>query len=192
MPSRSKKPGTALAGIRPITHSDHVEQLLGSFRDQIGADFEGYRNHIYRVLSYSLYFLGGDETHRKTIETALVYHDIGLWTDRELAYLEPSMTMAEKECHHDRDLIANIILYHHKITAFKGPQAEIVNAVRKADLIDATRGLIRKGMPRQHIRKVQGALPAAGFYKTLMRLGPELTGGNPLVMFAKFAKVYKI
>ena len=31
-----------------------------------------------------------DDAVRSLFETAPVYHDIGLWTDRDFAYLEPS------------------------------------------------------------------------------------------------------
>lgn len=178
--------------IQVIRDSEHVEALLAKYRDVIGDDFDGYRNHIYRVLSYTMHFLGGDETWREIIETALVYHDLGLWTDRELAYLEPSIAQSKGVSSAENErLIHDIILYHHKITAFKGPNERVVNAVRKADWIDATNGLMGKGMPRTHIRKVKAAIPAAGFYKTLQRLGPELTNWNLFKMFAKFAKVYK-
>ena len=181
--------------IEIITHSQNVEAMLEPYRDRIGADFEGYRNHIYRVLTFALHFLGDDQQHRAVIETALVYHDIGLWTDRELAYLEPSIVVAQRDNQandwgHDPQLLHDIILWHHKMTPYKGPHAELVNAVRKADWIDATRGTIRMGMPKNLIRRVQEAIPEAGFMKTLMRLGPEL-GGNPLRMLARFAKVYK-
>merc|ERR1712000_44195 len=86
-----------------ITSSPGVEEELEKYEDLIGEDYYGYRGHIYRVLSYSMYFLNGDETYRTVIEKALVYH--------------------------------------HKITPFEGPHADIVNAVRKADWIDATQGL---------------------------------------------------
>jgi len=48
----------------------------------IGSDYAGYRGHVYRVLSYSLHYLGSniDPTSRNLLELALVYHDIGLWT----------------------------------------------------------------------------------------------------------------
>eukprot|EP00954_Amorphochlora_amoebiformis_P010267 802499-Amorphochlora_amoeboformis.AAC.1 len=52
----------------------------GRYPDIIGDDYAGYRGHIYRTLSFSLHFLA-NETHRGAIEAALVYHDIGLWTD---------------------------------------------------------------------------------------------------------------
>lgn len=92
---------------------------------------------------------------------------------------------------HDPQLLGDIIYWHHKLTPFRGPNAEIVNAVRKADWIDATAGLVRKGMPKACVRKVTATVPAAGFYDTLKRIGPELTGSMSK-SFAGLLKVYKL
>lgn len=182
--------------IHVITHSDHIESLLAPFKEPIGDDYEGYRGHVYRVLSYTLHFLGGETPEREAIETALVYHDLGLWSDKELAYLEPSIDRVEADNEargwgHDPQLLRDIIYWHHKFTPFRGPNAEIVNAVRKADWIDATAGVVRAGMPKACIRKVTEAIPAAGFHDTLRRIGPELTGSVPKSV-AGLLKVYKL
>jgi hypothetical protein len=55
---------------------------------------------------------------------ALVYHDIGLWTDSDLAYLEPSCAAAEAEAkklglsESDQSLLRDIIFWHHKVRDF--------------------------------------------------------------------------
>jgi hypothetical protein len=41
-----------------------------------------------------MHFLENAEEYERIVEAAFVYHDIGLWTDRELAYLEPSEAVA--------------------------------------------------------------------------------------------------
>lgn len=185
------------SSIRVIESSPMVEKLLEPYRDVIGDDYAGYRGHIYRVLSYTLHFLNGDETHRDAIELALVFHDIALWTDKELAYLEDSATHAQhinetQNLGIEPQLLHDMIYYHHKITPYRGPHQEVINAFRKADWIDATKGILAKGMPRMHIRKVKAAIPAAGFYETLMRLGPELTNNRFFKMIRKFMRVYKL
>ena len=35
--------------------------------------------------------------HEQLVETACVYHDLGLWTDHKLAYLEPSEAVALRD-----------------------------------------------------------------------------------------------
>ena len=81
--------------IAVIDHDSIIERELALVRDQVGADFPGYRNHVYRVLTYALHFLGGDQQWRAPIAFALAHHDVGLWTQRALAYLEPSEAHAE-------------------------------------------------------------------------------------------------
>jgi hypothetical protein len=174
-----------------------MERLLSPFREQLGIDYEGYRGHIYRVLTYTMHFLGGDEIHRRAVETALVFHDIGMWTDHDLAYLEPSIERAlEANTANgwglDAELLRNIIYWHHKVFPYRGKDAEVVNAFRKADWVDATGGLVRHGLNRSQIAAVTAAIPEHGFRKTLQRLAGDLADGRTLGGLAKvIRKVYK-
>lgn len=182
--------------INIITDSPLIEKYLQEHKDALGPDYNGYRGHLYRVLSYTLHFLNGDETQLKPIAAALVYHDIGLWTDNKLDYLEPSSDRAKKELSkefstEELQLIHDIIYWHHKITAFQGKHEEVVNAVRKADWIDATKGVISKGMPRNHIATVQDSIPNAGFHQTLLELGPRLRGWNVYKIVTELGSILK-
>ena len=76
--------------IKVIKIDDEVERFLRKYKTTIGNDYDGYRGHIYRVMTYALHFLGGDESYKSVVGIALVYHDIGLWTDEKLGYIEPS------------------------------------------------------------------------------------------------------
>jgi hypothetical protein len=173
-----------LNDIKIIVTDPTVEKHLSRYQDLLGNDYAGYRGHIYRVLTYSIHFLHGKEEKRHVIAAALVFHDIALWTDHTLAYLEPSVSRADEYYDNlsfsveDRQLLKDIIYWHHKITPYEGPQAEVVNAVIKSDLIDASSGLITKGMPRAHINKVSEAIAENNFHKTLMEFGPRLHGWN--------------
>ncbi|MFN5801322.1 MAG: hypothetical protein ACK44V_00545, partial [Burkholderiales bacterium] len=62
------------------TERPFVEELFARYETLIGRDFPGYRNHVYRTITYAMYFLGNAEAHERLVETAFVYHDIGLWT----------------------------------------------------------------------------------------------------------------
>jgi hypothetical protein len=164
------------------SHQD-IESLLNPYKPLLGEDFDGYRGHLYRVFSYANHILKGDRSHDKAIATALVFHDIGLWTDNTLAYLEPSWRRAQEKIAADfsqeeQQLVHDIILWHHKITAFDGPHADVVNAVRRADWIDATQGYSRQGMPGTHIDLVSSQIPPQGFYDTLKNFGPKLHGND--------------
>jgi hypothetical protein len=160
-----------------------VEELLARYKSQIGKDFPGYRNHVYRTITYAMYFLGNAEEHESLVETAFVYHDIGLWTDYELAYLEPSEAVAIADNQKfklglDSDLLRGAIHWHHKIFPYTGPHREIIEACRKADWIDASKGMLRKGMSRAAIRDVEAAFPNLGFHNTLMRLAKDYGGST--------------
>uniref|UniRef100_A0A7R9V3G7 HD domain-containing protein n=1 Tax=Chlamydomonas euryale TaxID=1486919 RepID=A0A7R9V3G7_9CHLO len=184
-----------------ITTSPVVEEHLSPFKDVIGQDYEAYRNHVYRVLTFALHFLGNlNHSDRRHIELALAYHDLGLWTDDDsLAYIEPSLKRAGEAASAEGwseeaiQLVKNIVYWHHKVTAFEGPHADAVNAVRRADTVDFSMGIINHGMPWTHILNVydgikekdtdvviQEGLPSAGFHKMLMYLPLKRYGWKQL------------
>ena len=118
-----------------------VDELFARYESLIGKDFPGYRNHVYRTITYAMYFLENAVEHEQLVETAFVYHDIGLWTDHELAYLEPSeaVALADNEKYGwglEPELLRNAIHWHHKIFPYSGPHQKVVEACRKADWID--------------------------------------------------------
>ncbi|MDN2482932.1 phosphohydrolase [Vibrio agarivorans] len=169
-----------------------VEMLFARYQELIGKDYEGYRNHVYRTITYAMHFLDNAEEYEQIVETAFVYHDIGLWTDNELAYLEPSEAVAldDNESFNwglDPDLLRGAIHWHHKITPYKGPNAKVIEACRKADWIDASKGMVRKGLSKETIQKVEAAFPNNGFHNTLLRLAKDY-GGSTLVGGLKVTK----
>lgn len=185
-----------LDDIQMITHSENVENLLSKYKDVIGSDFEGYRGHIYRVLSYSMHFLDGKKDFLPVIEASLVYHDIGLWTSKVLTYLEPSSDLARSDLkdvfsEEELQLLHDCIYWHHKITPFLGPHADIVNAVRKADWIDATQGVVHQGMPATCIQRAYEAVPEAGFYKTLQEIGTRYYGSDIVRIIKETFSIFK-
>ncbi len=168
--------------IEIINYCDRVEGLFDPYRDTIGADFPAYRGHVYRVITYAMHFLGNADIYRPMVETALVYHDIGLWTEKKLAYLEPSEALAQRDNERlslnlDPEILRAAIHWHHKITSYSGRGAEVVNAVRKGDWIDASGGMIRKGLSKAQVSKVESAIPDYGFPDILQRLANDY-GGN--------------
>ncbi|WP_028022142.1 hypothetical protein [Enterovibrio calviensis] len=163
----------------------HVEEILARYQAEIGQDFNGYRNHVYRTITYAMHFLGNDDQYERMVETAFAYHDIGLWTDHELAYLEPSeeVAIADNETFGwelDPNTLRAAIHWHHKITPYKGLNHLVVEACRKADWIDASKGMIHKGLPKSYIKEVEEAFPNFGFHDTLLRLAKDY-GGSTLV-----------
>lgn len=188
----------ALAMVVPILSDPTVERYLPLIAEAVGPDFTAYKNHIYRVLSYALHFLGDNPGAREHIAFALVFHDVGMWTDHELAYLEPSEAAAERvrarhAAHLNPLLVANMIHWHHKLMPFAGPDAEIVNAVRQADWIDASMGIVRHGVSRREVAEIEAAIPVLGFPMVLMRLAKDLRHGNRLAgLWRVLSRVYKL
>ena len=176
---------SSMRDIKIIADRPRVESLFAPYRNAIGNDFDGYRNHVYRCITYAMHFLENNQKHEQLVETAFVYHDIGLWTDRELAYLEPSETAALHDNQQfgwglDCDALRSAIHWHHKLFRYKGKNEEVVEACRKADWIDATKGFCRKGISRSAIAKVESEFPNCGFHQTLLRLAGDY-GGSTLI-----------
>ena len=174
-----------MSAIEIKLHRPRVEELFAPYEQMIGQDLPGYRNHVYRTITYAMHFLNNSASHEQLVETAFVYHDIGLWSDHELAYLEPSeaLAVADNEKHRwglDPDALRGAIHWHHKIFRYTGPHQEVVEACRKADWIDATKGMLRKGMSKAAITDVEAAFPNLGFHNTLLRLAKDY-GGSTLV-----------
>ncbi|MEM8913856.1 MAG: phosphohydrolase [Planctomycetota bacterium] len=174
-----------MTGIRIETRRERVEELLARYRDQVGIDFDGYRNHVYRCVTYAMHFLSDSLGYQQLVETAFAYHDIGLWTDHELAYLEPSEAVAIADNDRygwglDADALRGAIHWHHKLFRYRGQHEELIEACRKADWIDASQGWIRKGMSRSAISEVESVFPNCGFHQSLMRLAKDF-GGSTLV-----------
>lgn len=174
------------ATIKVITESPTTEKWLQKYKDVIGdPDYERYRGHVYRVLNIALTFLKDNpkvNQYRETIEVALVFHDIALWTSRDLSYVVPSEAQAREAVTGLKDdemqLMSDIILYHHKLTPFKGANADVVNAVIKADLADFSLGLIRAGFDKHDMAKLRQEIPDTGFHRTLFRRIPAIRGCN--------------
>ena len=160
-----------------------IEELLALYTAQIGDDLPGYRNHVYRTVTYAMSFLGNKAELEQLVETVFVYHDIALWTDRALAYLEPSEEIALTDNTKygwglDPDALRGAIHWHHKIIAYRGPHEEVINACRKADWIDASKGMLCMGMSTANIEAVEAAFPNHGFHDALVRLAKDNNNGG--------------
>lgn len=149
-----------------------LEALLAPWRDTIGADFIAYRNHLYRVLHFYRGLRGGEELPGPVLAAA-VFHDLGIWTDHTVDYLEPSARLAqtwmEREGRQDwAGQLLPMVREHHKLSSYQGDA--VVEAFRRADWADVSLGLLRFGLPRTYVAQVRAAFPNAGFHKRLVQL----------------------
>ena len=100
-----------------------LDDLLGAHRLALGKDYQGYRNHTYRVLNLCAALSQPNAAQLEKIAVAAAFHDLGIWTAGTFDYLPPSMDLAR---HHLEGTgnpqwvpeVDAMILEHHKCTAY--------------------------------------------------------------------------
>eukprot|EP00339_Tiarina_fusa_P019723 CAMPEP_0116999186 /NCGR_PEP_ID=MMETSP0472-20121206/1995_1 /TAXON_ID=693140 ORGANISM="Tiarina fusus, Strain LIS" /NCGR_SAMPLE_ID=MMETSP0472 /ASSEMBLY_ACC=CAM_ASM_000603 /LENGTH=187 /DNA_ID=CAMNT_0004698561 /DNA_START=345 /DNA_END=908 /DNA_ORIENTATION=+ len=170
-----------------------LDDELFPLAETLGDDFGRYRNHCLRVLTFTFYLLPEEDWKKmpKVMElaaVALAYHDIGLWVDGgKLDYIEPSIEKLHKDLHdkftaQEIGIMKEIIDQHHSFAEYTSSYGEaataIVNAVRKADLVDFSWGIIKCGVPPGLIEMAYDKIPENGFHKMLASMPARLSPGS--------------
>jgi len=171
---------------------DYLFTLLVPFRTIIGKDHEKYSNHVQRVFFNCLIIDRNHDNHEK-YAIAAVFHDIGIWTNYTIDYLDPSIAQAKEYLvssgqSHWTEEISSMIFWHHKTRPYKGPFELTTEIFRKADWIDVSLGLITYGYPKQTIRHFRKRIPNKGFHFFLFKKITKnffLHPLRPLPMFKK-------
>jgi hypothetical protein len=158
---------------RILTAHPLVEEILDAWRVALGRDRDGYRGHVYRTLNFCR-ALAPDGTEDRTA-AACAFHDLGVWPAGTLDYLPDSVERATDWLERSgrgawRSEVTLAIEWHHKLTRYRGAHAATVEALRRADVIDGTWGLLGAGLPRPFLRDVFTAFPDAGFRPRIARL----------------------
>lgn len=152
-----------------------VEEILGEWQSEIGKDFPGYKNHVYRMINFSFAFHNFNDEERRKIIIAGCFHDIGIWTENTFDYLPPSIALAT-EYLQQNDLkqwipeIGLMIEMHHKLGNYKDENHPTVEAFRQGDLVDFSLGVVKCGLPKNFVKSVKSQFPNAGFHKCLVRV----------------------
>lgn len=160
---------------RDMAWRREVESRLLPWRAAMGADHDRYVSHVLRVLHFSQALAPADfAAHEHGVVAAAAFHDLGLWSHVTLDYLEPSARLcledtASPDGAGEQALITALIQNHHKLLPYRGPDRELVEAFRKADLADLSLGLMRGGIGRRLVRAVRQRLPGLGFHRMLGR-----------------------
>ena len=170
-----------------------LDQILETWRAQLGPDFASYRNHCYRVLNFCQAFCAEDPTVNEKICIAVAFHDLGIWTHHSFDYLAPSRQLArEYLVHHPRqpwtEEVEAMIENHHRVRTVTDRPDWLVESFRKADWVDVSLGWIRMGLPRNFVAEVRASFPNAGFHKrlamlTLQRLKTHPWSPLPMMRF---------
>jgi starvation-inducible DNA-binding protein len=157
---RQHAPEVQPSGCALLTRIPTIDDVLNGHAMALRDDFLGYRNHVYRLVNLCVAIVGRSELEK--IAVAAAFHDLGIWTKGTFDYIAPSIALA-----HDylaararQDWTAEIewmIADHHKITRSTAGLDSLIEAFRRADWIDVTRGLRRFGVPRPFIAGLKGA-----------------------------------
>ncbi len=152
-----------------------VNEILDAYRIDLGSLYRAYQNHVLRMLNFcfALRELAADPCNEDECQKLIIagcFHDLGIWTDGTLAYLEPSIALVEKYLAEIgrtewSDEIGRIIDQHHKIRRVRSDSSPLVELFRGADLIDVSMGLQRFGLPRSFVNQVSREFPNVGFHK---------------------------
>jgi hypothetical protein len=157
-----------------LTEIATLDELLEAHRAELGKDFTAYRNHTYRVVNLCAGLSSSDPEQLQKMVIAAAFHDMGIWTDGTFDYLQPSIRLAGAHLARTgreewTPEITEMILQHHKISAWRGNPQWLVEPFRRADWIDVTR-LRTFGLPRTLLHEVFATWPGAGFHKKLVQL----------------------
>ena len=162
-----------------IEQHDLVERIFLPWRLKLGDTYEPYKGHVYRVLNYSCAILdlgkhdlssyGSRKEVENQIAVAACFHDVAIWLDGTMDYLEPSVNHAvhwltERGHQEWTDAVTRMISYHHKSTPYRDDQEALVETFRRADLVDVTMGWQRCGIDGDFIREVHQQFPYRGFH----------------------------
>ncbi|MET9487308.1 hypothetical protein [Nocardia sp. NPDC006630] len=164
-----------------ITSHPIVDAVLDRYRPQLGDEYDAYRNHVLRGFNYQLRLLGGDSLP-DSAALAWAIHDLGVWTAKTMDYLEPSAALADefidKFAIPDPDLVHRMVMDHHRIRPVQ--EDRLVETFRIADLVDASRGLLRNQIPRTTVHSVVAELPYEHFHRIVLTGIIRHTARHPL------------
>jgi hypothetical protein len=173
----------------PIITNDTIDNILNTYRSELGENYEPYRNHVYRVYNFALTQLDANQELEK-LSIATAFHDIGIWTNNTFDYIEPSAQLAREYCrkqnisHSDTNEVELIIKNHHKLSEVES--SVLAEIFREADLIDLTLGYVPKGRKKDDIKIIKKLFPNKGFHLFLLKLFAKNLIKNPSHPFPIF------
>lgn len=168
-----------------------LEELLAPWQSLIGADYPGYRHHLYRMVHCCVALKGHaslaecDEQELQKICIAACFHDIGIWINNTVDYIGPSLPPARAYLQEHgltawTDEVVLMISEHHKLRRYRDPAYPLVEIFRQGDLVDFSLGLMRFGLEKGFIARLKTTFPNAGFHSMLVRRASKWFLRHPL------------
>ena len=163
-----------------------IDDVLNDHATALRGDFIAYRNHVYRIVNLCVAFVGRGDLEK--IAVAAVFHDLGVWTNSTFDYIAPSTALAHayllaRARQEWTAEIERMISDHHKITKAASDADSLIEAFRRADWIDVTRGLRGFGMSRAFVAHLFATWPSAGFHWRLVTSTLDRFRHHPLTPF---------
>lgn len=156
-----------------------VDEILETHRRHAHGDdagYAGYRAHVYRVVNFARALTPDEPGRDDKFAIAAAFHDLAAFDT--LDYLVPSIQAQDSWLRATgrqawSDEMALIVAQHHRLAKYAPtrPHAPLVEAFRRADLVDVSQGLIRFGLPSSYVKEVRGAFDARVFFKRVIPAG---------------------
>ena len=162
-----------------------LEEIFLDWKKVIGDEYQGYRNHVYRMIHCCLALRDCNEEEKEKIIIAGAFHDIGIWIDDTVDYIPPSIPPAmeylkSRGLEDWSDEIALMITEHHKIREYKNDSSPLIELFRKGDLVDFSFGFFRFGIPKSEIEEIKNTFPNSQFHKNLGKRAAKWFIKHPL------------
>lgn len=156
-----------------------AEEILESHRHRAHGDdvgYDAYKAHVYRVINFARALTPDAPDRDDKLAIAAAFHDLAAFDT--LDYLVPSIEAQDAWLQQTgrqgwSDELALIVAEHHRLFRYGAgrPYAQLVEAVRRADLIDVSQGRIRFGLSRSYVEDVRETFDARVFFKRVIPSG---------------------
>lgn len=156
-----------------------AEEILESHRHRAGGDdigWDAYKAHVYRIFNFARALAPEHPDRDDKLAIAAAFHDLAAFDT--IDYLVPSIEAQDAWLQQTgreawSDELALIVAQHHRLAGYgpSRPYAPLVEAVRRADLVDVSQGLVRFGLPRSYVTEVRGAFDASVFFTRVIPSG---------------------
>jgi hypothetical protein len=169
----------------PIQRHPLIDEVLDEWAPRLGLARAGYGGHAQRIYNLARQLLGS-ERHDTELALASAFHDLGIWSDDTFDYIEPSVQRALEHIRLRRlalseELVAELIAQHHRLRRVRsGLAPEVVDAFRRADLVDVVAGGWRAGVDPAFTKDLVAVFPYAGFHGTLLQTALRWILRHPL------------
>lgn len=162
-----------------------LEEILSPWQEIIGDEYQGYRNHVYRMIHCCFALKDCNSKEREKIIVAGAFHDLGIWIEDTVDYIPPSIPPA-MEYLKIRNLeswseeVTLMISEHHKINEYQSKAYPLVEIFRRADLVDFSLGLFKFDIEKADIEELKRSFPNHDFHKNLAKRATSWFVKHPL------------